>query len=243
MDVINNMLDDLNLTETEYNIYVALLKSEKSLASDIIKKLKLHRATVYDVLNRLIEKGLASYILINNKKYYSGTNPEKLNNILIERKKELEIKEQRIKKIVQDLSKLKLVGTDKKHIATIYEGKEGLKTIMQEILATKKNFYSLGGEELRFQDLLPIYTKFWAKERERLKIYAKKLLTEPKLSNWKYNIEKQVPKGYGMPSSILIYGNKVAIMINIEPLTIIVIDNKNVAQSYISHFNMLWDLF
>jgi sugar-specific transcriptional regulator TrmB len=243
MEQIENLLNDIGLTATEYDVYVELLKSEKSLAGSIIKKLQLHRATVYDVLNRLIEKGLAGYIIINKKKYYSGVNPEKLSDILDERQKSIENQKLRVKKIVGDLSRLKIVEKEKNHLATIYEGKEGLKTIMQDILATKKDFYSLGGEELRFQDLLPVYTKFWAKERERLNIYAKKLLTEPKLSNWKYNIEKRVSKEYGMPSSVLIYGDKVAIVIKAEPLTIIVIESKSVAKSYVSHFNMLWNLF
>jgi len=243
MNNIKDILTDIGLTETEYNVYLELLRSEKCLASQVIKKLRLHRATVYDVLNRLVEKGLAGYIIINKKKYYSGINPKKLNDILDERSKEIASQKLRVKKIVDELSKLKVLENEKRHIATIYEGKEGLKAIMQEILDIKKDFYSLGGEELRFQDLLPIYTKFWAKERERLKIYAKKLLTEPKSSTWKYNIEKRVPKEYSMPSSVLIYGDKIAIVIKAEPLTIIVIESKSVAQSYRSHFNMLWDLF
>lgn len=240
MDHIKN----LGLTETEYNVYVALLKNDNTPAGEIIKKLKLHRATVYDVLSRLIEKGLVSYILINDKKHYSAADPEKLVDIISEKKAELEEKEKNIKKIASELSSLKNIGREKikKHIATIYEGKEGLKTIMQDIIFSRKDFYVLGGQELRFKDLLPAYTKIWAAEREKLKIYAHKLTTEPKLSQWKFNIEKRVPKEYSMPSSVIIYGDKVAIVLNKEPLTIILIENKNVAKSYESHFNMLWKL-
>lgn len=243
MESTNDILEYIGMTGTEFNVYKILLKNEKSLASAIIKKSGLHRATVYDVLNRLIEKGLASYILINKKKYYSGAEPQKLSEILHEHKKNIEENEKKVSELVKELDNIRLTDKEKTHIATIYEGKEGLKDIMQEILATKKDFYTIGGEDLRFQDILPIYTALWAKERERLKIYARKILTQPKFSKWKYNIEKQVPKEYSMPSATIIYGEKVATIINSDPLTIIVIDNKNVAESYISHFNMLWRLF
>ena len=58
----------IGLTETELNVYKALLRMGISLAADVIKSAQIHRATAYDVLNRLMEKGLASYIIKNKKK-------------------------------------------------------------------------------------------------------------------------------------------------------------------------------
>ena len=58
----------MGLTETELNVYRALLRMGMSLAADVIKSAQIHRATAYDVLNRLMEKGLASYIIKNKKK-------------------------------------------------------------------------------------------------------------------------------------------------------------------------------
>lgn len=238
-----DIFSDIGLTKTEYAVYVELLKNNKILASGVIRRLKLHRATVYDVLNRLIEKGLASYIIINKKKYYLAVDPEKLNSIFFEHKKEFENKEKNIKAVVANLSKITKTPQDKDYVAEIYEGREGLKTVMQEILQTGKDFYTIGGEDLLFKDILPHYTKYWAKERERLGIYAKKLLTEKKVSKWKYNIEKQIPKEYGMPSSILIYGTKVVLIVSNNPIILVIIENKNVSKTYLSYFNMLWKLY
>ena len=59
------MLEEFGLTQTEEKVYLVLSQSGISPASDIIKKTQLHRTTVYDVLNRLIEKGIVSFVIKN----------------------------------------------------------------------------------------------------------------------------------------------------------------------------------
>src|SRR3989338_3484937 len=75
----------LGLTETESKVYLALLKRGSSLAGKVTKETGLHRRTVYDTIERLIEKGLASYIVTNNQRYFEAIDPERLMQILKEK--------------------------------------------------------------------------------------------------------------------------------------------------------------
>ena len=63
------ILEKLGLTETESKIYMILLRLGSTHVTPVIKKAELHRATVYDVLDRLIEKGLVSYIIKEGKRF------------------------------------------------------------------------------------------------------------------------------------------------------------------------------
>ncbi|MBU2442745.1 MAG: helix-turn-helix domain-containing protein, partial [Nanoarchaeota archaeon] len=64
-----DILEDLGLSEAEAKVYLALLETGSTLAGPIIKKTGLHRGTTYQILQRLIEKGLVSYVIKAGKRY------------------------------------------------------------------------------------------------------------------------------------------------------------------------------
>ncbi len=229
-------IEELDLTKTESSVYLTLLKEGNSLAAIIIKKLQLHRATVYDVLERLIEKGLVSYIVKDKKKYYEATPPKKFLDIIQEQKQALLAKEKKAKELVSELSKIK-EKTPTSNIKVL-SGKEGLKNLMTDLL-TVKEFLVLGGE-VQFKEYLPFYTAHWAKEREVKKIYARILTNQPTASEWAFNKYKQLPKSQHFPISTIIYTNKIAIILPEEPLKIIWIESEQTAKAYRSEFELLW---
>ena len=77
------MLEEFGLTETEEKVYLSLVKLGESPASEIIKKTQLHRTTIYDVLERLIEKGLISFVTKNKIKYYLTASPSKFEDLAL----------------------------------------------------------------------------------------------------------------------------------------------------------------
>lgn len=235
------MLDKFGLTLTEEKVYLALLGSGLSAAADIIKKTQLHRTTVYDVLDRLIEKGLVSYIIQNKIKYYSAANPSKFLDIASEEKKQAEEKQKLAKEVINKLKSIKEEARVEP-LAQIFIGNRGLKTIMNDIIETNKDFIEFGVEG-KFEDDLKLYTEKWANQRRKKNIKAKIICTEgSRAPIWKMNEIKFVPKEYQSPASTLIYGDKVAIFIQEEPVLIILIESKKLVQSYKNYFNLLWKL-
>src|SRR4030042_6206450 len=144
------MLEEFGLTKTEEKVYLALLRTGLSPAADIIKRTQLHRTTVYDVLGRLIEKGLVSYIIQNKIKYYSAVNPSKFLDMASEEKKQAEEKQELAKEVI---NKIKLIKTQAKvyPLAQIFIGTKGLKTVMNDIIETNKDFVEFGVER-KFED-------------------------------------------------------------------------------------------
>jgi sugar-specific transcriptional regulator TrmB len=235
------MLEEFGLTSTEEKVYLALLGLGLSAAADIIKKTQLHRTTVYDILDRLIEKGLVSYVIQNKVKYYSAASPSKFLDIALEEKKQAEEKQKSAKDVIDKLKSIK-EEAKVESLAQIFIGVKGLKTVMNDIIETGKDFVEFGVEG-KFEDVLPIYTEQWANQRRKKNIKARIICTKGSPSpTWKMNEIKFLPREYQSPASTLIYGDKVAIFIEEEPVLIILIESRKLAQSYKNYFNLLWKI-
>ena len=235
------MLEEFGLTQTEEKVYLALLKLGNSPAADIIKKTQLHRTTVYDVLERLISKGIVSYVIQNKIKSYSSVNPSKFLDIASEEKKQAEEKQKLAKRVMEEITLIKQ-ETKAKSLAQIFVGIQGQKTIMQDIIDEGKDFIEFASEG-RFEDELSTYTKQWASQRVKKNIKAKLIFKKgADAPIWKMNKIKFIKEEYQSPTATIVYGNKVAIFIHEEPILIILIESKQLAQSYRNYFKILWDI-
>ena len=75
------------LSEKEIALYLELLPLGTVSLQEIAKRLEFPRSTVYHTLNYLIEKGLVAKIVKQKVTYYTATDPDKLQDQLIEKQK------------------------------------------------------------------------------------------------------------------------------------------------------------
>src|SRR3989344_5764194 len=94
------ILKELRLSNTEIKVYITLLELGPSLASKLSQKSKVERAVTYHILEKLIRKGLVSYVVRENRKYFSAAEPEKLKDLIKE-------KEASLNELIPELMKLK----------------------------------------------------------------------------------------------------------------------------------------
>jgi len=240
MPTIQETLERMGFTLNETKTYLSLLNLGSCLASDLAKKTGLHRRPVYDALSRLIEKGLASHVIKAGKKYFQASNPEKIIDILKERENE-------IKDLMPDLQE-KFQKIKPEFLAEVYEGREGLKTVMELILNDKGGWLTIGSTG-KGQETLQYYLEQFSKRREKLGI-KRKILTASTQKGIEYSkiLKKQkfidvrfLSKEIQNPQTIWIFGNKVAIiLVSIEQPIIFLIDSKDISNSFKEYFNLLW---
>lgn len=239
---VNNILEEIGLSEQEAKVYVALLKLGSSLASQISYETKINRSLVYQILSTLIDKGFVSYVIKENRRYYSSVHPEKLLDILKE-------KEEKLKSALPKLTDL-VKPKEEKPIVEILEGKEGIKTILKDILRVNKDWFSFGTAG-KAPEIIPYYVEHWEKERQKQRIRFKVICNDSlsgrkrgkELSKMKFTEVKYMPKKYESPASTWIYGDKLAfIMWSKEHSFAIRIISKEIVESYKNHFNVLWKL-
>jgi sugar-specific transcriptional regulator TrmB len=236
-----SVLIDAGLTQKESEIYILLLKKGSCPASDIARSTNISRPHVYDTLETLIDKGLVSYVIIDGRRNFKPAPPESLLNYLEDEKQELASKENKIRSIIPSLEKLIRPKIDQA-TAEIYQGKEGLKSLFKDIIVEKKNFVAFGASE-KFQMIMPLFSKKFIKERQKFKIKGKLVVVEgvhpikTRLNNYRW-----IPKEYSSPSTTVVYGNKVAIILWNEPYIGILISSAETARSYRNYFELLWGI-
>lgn len=233
---IQKLLQNLGLEEKEAKVYLALLSLVEATATTISRKSNLDRTLIYQLANKLIEKGLVSYIIKNNVKYFSAANPQKLIQDLKE-------KEEQLQKAMPELINLTKTQEQETKVE-IYRGQEGIRTILKDILRTKKD-YNVIGEEGKFQKIVPIYLARFLKQIEKLNVHEYVLVREDlrgKALKSKNSIFRYVPKTYLSPVTTVIYENKTVNFIWTPPYYAILTTNKEVADSFRTHFNELWKI-
>ena len=228
-------LQQLGLTKAEEKIYFTLLEHGAMLAGKVAQKAGIHRRNVYDALHRLIEKGLASYIVTNNRHYYQAEDPQRLLSMVKER-------EIGVKELLPQLE-LKFKMSHDKQETLFYKGKEGIKAIFEDQLREAKPIYIMGGSKNAsniLQYYLPKYTKQRIQKKIPLNIiYAGK---REKDKGTPLAKTRSLPEGYGGLAATNIYSDRVAIIIwSDEPLAIL-IKNKDIAESYMNYFKLLWGI-
>lgn len=229
------MLGDMGLSYGEIETYLALLKLGSVPVSKIKKTTNLHRTAIYDFLEKLMGRGLVNYVIKDSVKYYKASNPNKLLELVKE-------KEDNVNSILPEL--LKLSMSEKEDIKVeVYKGIEGFKTFLNDVTNTGKDLVGLGIDELKFNELSPNQMEQYFR-REEEKGMKERLLTNEnaelifRKSNIRY---KFIPSQYFNPTPTLVYGNKISIVIW-EPLTVIMIENPGLADSYRNYFEMLWKI-
>jgi len=71
-------LQDLGLPANEAKVYVSLLETGLTTAGDLIKKSGLHRAIVYESLDRLVERKLATKLTRQGVFHFQPNDPERI---------------------------------------------------------------------------------------------------------------------------------------------------------------------
>jgi sugar-specific transcriptional regulator TrmB len=241
MDI--KLLEELGLTGNEVKVYIALLESGSTSAGLLIKRTAMHRSAVYDLIELLIDKGLVSYVVKANRKYFEAQDPKRLLEYLDLKKQELNKKEEELKKIIPELqSKRKLSKEDQE--GTIYKGKKGLKSIFEDILNEKKHWYVLGASG-QFKEQFSAYYHHFHNRRASQKIHLKiiydtKFKKIERAKELKLCETKYLPSTHISPSTTYIYGDKIAIINwSDEPMAFLM-RSKQVADSYKTFFDILW---
>lgn len=225
------------LTENEARVYESLLEIGTISAGALSKKTGLHRRVVYDVTDRLIKKGLVGYIVENGTKIFSASNPKRFLEIIEEEKGQI------VNALPEMMQIFNSVKEKKKEYTQFFKGKEGLKSIFEDQLADGEEILIIGASGIAYEGL-QFYFHWFDKKRVVAKIKTKIMFNKevegkhPKipLSEIRY-----LPEKYSSPVAVNIYGDKVAIILwNKENPFAILIKQKEIADGYRKHFEMMW---
>lgn len=247
MDIsgIELRLEEIDLNKSEIKVYISLLKLGASTTGPIINDSKTANSKVYEVLEKLIQKGLVSYFTKQGMKYYKAASPNMILQYLEEKKKSIEEQEKKVKDILPMLLHFEKEKEEQKE-AVIFSGPRGIKTAFTNLVDELKK-----GDEVHImgvyefgKEFLPLALHF-QKIRSAKGIKAKFLINNgaKKIAEdfKKYSpVEiKYMPEKIFTPAIFLIYSDKVVINLAKE-MTFFVIKSKSANMAFEAYFQMMW---
>jgi len=230
---------ELGLTKQESAVYLAALETGFSSISDIAKKAGIKRPTTYYIVDELIKKNLISRAPKGKRTFYIAEHPNKLLA-------NIRSQEDKLMSALPLLEALSKSAGNKPRIR-FYEGKEGIKTIYNEVFKTHKKLLAIGS----MRDILKYFsyaeTAEWFKimSDEGGKIYD---LVDDTPETRKYAKAeyrkghgplKYLPAGFKMGTDTIISGNKIA-LISYSSLIGVLIENDEIAQTQKQTFEFMW---
>ncbi len=140
------VLENIGLTNGEIRVYLALIKLGPSTSGPITDKSKVSSSKIYNILERLMQKGIVSYIIKEKTRYYKAEDQIKLKDYINEKEKKLQEQKREIDKLIPELQ-LQQQSEKAKSEVQIYKGFRGIQTITDHIyLKLKKGdtWYNIG---------------------------------------------------------------------------------------------------
>jgi len=232
-------LTELGLTNGEAKVYLALTDLGSSTVGPIVKRANIAYSNIYEILNRLLEKGLVTFVIKSKIKYFQSTSPENLLDYLEKKENELE-KQKRI--LAELLPKLRIERIKPEEEAEIFVGVKGLKSAYLEGLKD----VSPNGENLFFY----VHRKEYAKESDKFYISNRKLFKRIPMrgiSNEEYRGSKAIVLPHTMryvnfpiPGNVEITQDKVIIISwGTKPVAFL-IRSKEISNSMREYFESVW---
>ncbi len=227
------ILEKIGLSEKESKVYLSLLKLKIAPVTKISEESDVDRTQTYDILQSLIKRGLASYVLKNNSKHFSPANPDQILH-------DLQGKEREFRSMLPSLKQLFAQQPEKTSVE-IFRGIEGLKAVYKNLLKSEKDYLLLGTPQI-FETILPIFSKQFLKQVKKAGIKEKIIFSNKekftKLKNGEYKYLKQ---DIFNPTDALIYDEHVVLFIWSEPYYAILMRSKEIEKTYRKYFDFLWN--
>ncbi|MCA9459138.1 MAG: hypothetical protein KC550_01160 [Nanoarchaeota archaeon] len=228
---------ELGLNNREIDVYIILVREGELNASKIASFTKINRTTVYLELNNLINKGLVNTVVKNSKKFFNAAPPEKILDILEERKR-------KANDAIIQLNSLK--KSQEKTKIQYFEGKEGVKNLYLDAIKENKNILVFGGTGIGFSTFKFYYPQIY-REVKKKNIGGRMIVNEDVSKEFELNYRdfsvdiKYMPKEFSSLVTTIIYGDKVALQSLQEGnIYFLLIEDKNLADSYRNTFEFMW---
>lgn len=237
----NQIFKELGFTEREIKVYLALLELGSITIGPISTKTGLQPSKIYETLNKLIEKGLVSYIVISKTKHFKAADPKQILSLIEERRR-------RFNDILEELeSKQKF--SESKQIAVVHEGYKAFKALFNRIadeIKPKESYWAFAFKYEYHDETTSLFLRSFHKKLEEKKvddralghIEVKRQIKEAFEGN--KNIKLKFTNNE-TPLGLIIIKNKVISLIWGDRPTAIEITSEQVYEQYKRFFAELWN--
>ncbi len=243
------ILKNYGFNRNDIAVYDALLQLGRSKTGPIIKESSIVSSRVYESLRILVSRGIVSYQVKNNIKYYQAESPEQL---IDEAGKNI----QELKVLAKDINSFP-IPLPSRNDANIYEGRHGFKMAFTQhiermkkgekvsIIAFSKRAYTKSSEARELRSFFTGTDRLMMPKRSHARFLAEsdmmKLLKKERINPSIYDM-RHLPSGYFGPCAVNISETEVLLSVWGDSPIVFSIKNPTVVRTFQKNFDFLWEM-
>jgi sugar-specific transcriptional regulator TrmB len=244
-------LKRIGLTEGEIKVYQALLDLGECTKTALAKNSGIAPSNIYDVTNRLQEKGIISKVEKDGVAHFSPANPRHILDFLDRKENEIKNEKEFVNSLLPSLL-LKFQEAKEKVNVEVFQGWNGMRTIFEDLIQEcekGENNYVFGASKGESDEQADRFFLNYSLKREKKGIITNIVFNED-LRSRKERIHFFVKSKLcnvrfiqqSTPAEILLYKNKSCILILTKEPLVIRITSQEVAKSFLQYFNVMWSI-
>lgn len=238
---MEKLFADLGFTQRETKVYLALLDLGETKMGPLAAKTRLQSSKIYQTLEKLIDKGLVTFVLKSKIKYFQAQDPLEILNILKE-------KEQAFTEVLAELQQRKKFPQERQ-VAKVYEGYKGIKSLYNSLIDSvdSKSYYYVFAFRAEY-DISALASRFLRDIHFRLN---EKKVDDRIIGHG--SVKQKIIKNYGdikriklrftshmFPQGLVIVNDRVINLRWGERPTAVEIISSQIAQQYKAFFLEMW---
>lgn len=243
MDILAQ-LERIGLTRGESTVYSTLLETRGGTTGKIVKHAGISSGKIYEILEKLIQKGLVSQVMEGKIRHFYPAPPKRLISYLEEEKAKITLHEQQIRDLLPELNRI--ITTDASPMETVmYKGYKGIRNAAYEALESMNSSDEILAMGLTSQKSkeFNILWKQLNEERVRRKIRTRMLFSGKKgqlQDHFMCLPFTDVRSVRGItPAAVDVFGIRTLIISYEEP-SCILITSAGIAKSFRQFFETMW---
>lgn len=234
-----SVVKNIGLTEKQARVYLACLELGSSSVAHIAHHARINRVTAYDVLEKLLKKGMVNFLTKKGNRFYDATDPQMVAS-------EMKRRALDFRKVLPDLRRLR--GEAIHPRIRYFEGLDGIKAIYEDTLSSKTEILNYSNSrEIRAH--WPNYDEEYVTKRVKKKIWLCGIALDDSHGKWVQAKDQECyreirlvsAKDFTFTNEINIYDDKVAITsFKDKPLIGMIIESTEIANTQRDIFKMAW---
>jgi HTH-type transcriptional regulator, sugar sensing transcriptional regulator len=236
---ISEILELIGLHKNETLVYLTLIKNPPLSALDLARLTKIHRSNIYDSLRKLMEKGFVQEVIEENRKVFKAMKPEKLKEYIKQKGQELD-------EILPQMIAIPANNESSSEQISISHGAFAARQAFHSLLKNNSTILAFGASQKAIETFGLGFLKELHQERIKKKIIMKHIYNQDamdrikNLNKMKYTEAKYLPHQFDTNMSTLVCGNVTIFFLFSKPITIIMIKNKEISETYQKYFDLLY---
>jgi sugar-specific transcriptional regulator TrmB len=134
---LEEILSELGISSKDVTVYLTLLREGPGSVRQLATLTGVNRGTVYDTLKHLQDIGLVHFYNRETKQFFIAAPPARLQELAETKASELAKTSKELTHVVAELEAQYVAGT-RQPVARMYEGREGVRSILEDVLETMK---------------------------------------------------------------------------------------------------------